>query len=271
MDGLPPLRRGERDGRDGVREEENVLIKLNLHLVVMNAMTFSTLMTENTLSQALQAIQQRILYAEKAAKRPEKSVSLVAVSKFHPQESVITALEAGQRLFGENRVQEAAHKFPALRERWPDLRLHIIGGLQTNKAIDACRIADCIETLDRPSLSTALEKAAQKIGRLPELLIQVNTGNEPQKFGIPAEKADHFINDSLTRFGRHVTGLMAIPPQESDPTPHFRTLAALAKRHGLHTLSMGMSSDFEQAIAAGATHVRVGSAIFGTRPVQTPS
>lgn len=228
-------------------------------------------MTENTLSQALHTIQQRITEAEKAAQRPEKSVSLVAVSKFHPQESVIEALKAGQRLFGENRVQEAASKFPLLRERWPDLRLHLIGGLQTNKALEACRIADCIESLDRPSLSGALEKAAQKTGRLPDLLIQVNTGDEPQKFGIPAAEADRFIEESLTRFGNKVKGLMAIPPQDDDPTPHFHTLAALAKCHGLTTLSMGMSSDFEKAITAGATHVRVGSAIFGTRPPQTPS
>lgn len=223
-------------------------------------------MTQQSISSALHAVKQRIINAQKAAHRPENSVSLVAVSKFHPQDSVIAALEAGQRTFGENRVQEAAEKFPALRAKWPDLRLHLIGGLQTNKAVDACRIADCIESLDRPSLATALEKASQKIGHLPELLIQVNTGNEPQKFGVPLAQADHFIEDSLTRFGSHVKGLMAIPPHNEDPAPHFRALAELAQRHGLPILSMGMSSDFEKAIAAGAHYVRVGSAIFGTRP-----
>lgn len=227
-------------------------------------------MTEHIISHALHGIQNRISDATKGAHRPSKSVSLVAVSKFHPRESIEDALHAGQRLFGENRVQEAAQKFPILRNTWPDLRLHLIGGLQSNKAIEACKIADVIESLDRPSLSTALEKASQKIGHLPDLLIQVNTGNEPQKFGIPAKQADAFINDSLKRFNGKIKGLMAIPPQHEDPTPHFHVLATIAKRHGLSTLSMGMSNDFEKAIQAGATHVRVGSAIFGTRPPHSP-
>ncbi|MXV43867.1 YggS family pyridoxal phosphate-dependent enzyme [Saccharibacter sp. 17.LH.SD] len=223
-------------------------------------------MTENTISHALKDIRQRITRAAHKAHRAETDISLVAVSKFHPRDSVEAALQAGQRLFGENRVQEAASKFPPLRELWPDLKLHLIGGLQTNKAVEACRLADVIESLDRPSLSEALDKASQKVGHLPELLIQVNTGNEPQKFGIPLQEADIFIENNLKRFGSHVKGLMAIPPQHEDPQSHFRTLTALSRRHGLTVLSMGMSADFEEAIAEGATLVRVGSAIFGTRP-----
>lgn len=206
----------------------------------------------------------------KAGRAPE-SVGLVAVSKFQPATAVEEALRAGQRLFGENRVQEAAAKFPALRENWPDLQLHLIGGLQTNKALDACRLADTIESLDRPALADALEKAAQKLGRLPDLLVQVNTGDEPQKYGVRLEDADAFIEACQKRFGHKIKGLMAIPPADEDPTPHFRTLAKLAAAHGLETLSMGMSADYPAAIAAGATLVRVGSAIFGHRPPLAPS
>ncbi|MCE2576178.1 YggS family pyridoxal phosphate-dependent enzyme [Komagataeibacter sp. FNDCR2] len=175
-------------------------------------------------------------------------------------------LEAGQRVFGENRVQEAAAKFPALRARWPDLRLHIIGGLQTNKAAEAVRIADMIESLDRPALSDALARAAERAGRLPDLLVQVNTGDETQKSGVRLEDADEFIDHSRARFGAAVKGLMCIPPHDQDPAPHFRLLADMAARHGLPVVSMGMSADFERAIACGATLVRVGSAIFGARP-----
>ncbi|MCE2565746.1 YggS family pyridoxal phosphate-dependent enzyme [Komagataeibacter sp. FNDCF1] len=222
--------------------------------------------TSSSIAQALTGIRTRIAASAQAAGRPPSSVELVAVSKFHPQASVIAALEAGQRIFGENRVQEAAAKFPDLRARWPDLRLHIIGGLQTNKALEAVRIADMIESLDRPSLSDALARAADRAGRLPGLLVQVNTGDESQKSGVRLEQADAFINASLERFGTSVRGLMCIPPHDQDPTPHFRTLAAMAHRHGLAVVSMGMSADFERAIACGATLVRVGSAIFGARP-----
>ena len=224
------------------------------------------IMTDHTIAHSLQNIQTRISTACQQAGRAPDEVSLVAVSKFHPQTAVRQALAAGQRVFGENRVQEAAAKFPALREDWPDLRLHIIGTLQSNKAAEACALADVIESLDRPSLSTALEKAAQKTGRLPDLFVQVNIGDEPQKSGIGTVEADQFIEDALTRFSGHVKGLMAIPPLNEDPRPFFQKLAALNRRHGLPALSMGMSSDFETAIAEGATLVRVGTAIFGERP-----
>lgn len=191
---------------------------------------------------------------------------LVAVSKTHPAEAIAEAIACGQTVFGENRVQEAAAKFPALRAAHPGLRLHIIGGLQTNKARDAVRVANVIESLDRPKLADAIAEAAQREGRLPELLVQVNTGDEAQKSGVALAEADSFIAACQTRFGAALTGLMCIPPAEGDPAPHFDLLARLAARHGLSGLSMGMSGDFETAIAHGATSVRVGSAIFGHRP-----
>ncbi|WP_246379828.1 YggS family pyridoxal phosphate-dependent enzyme [Gluconacetobacter johannae] len=215
---------------------------------------------------ALAVIRARIAAAARQAGRDAAGVTLVAVSKFHPQASVIAALQAGQMVFGENRVQEALAKFPPLRAAWPDMRLHVIGGLQTNKALDAVRIADMIESLDRPALADAIARAADRAGRLPELLVQVNTGDEAQKSGVPRAEADAFITACRRRFGDAVRGLMCIPPAGQDPTPHFRHLAQLGARHGLAVLSMGMSADFEAAIAAGATHVRVGSAIFGHRP-----
>ena len=171
-------------------------------------------------------------------------------------------------LFGENRVQEAAAKFPALRAEYPALRLHLIGGLQTNKARDAVRVADVIETLDRPRLADVIEDATAREGRTPHLLVQVNVGDEAQKAGVPKTDADAFIEACRRRFGAALTGLMCIPPADEDPAPHFAWLAACAARHGLGTLSMGMSADFETAIQHGATHVRVGSAVFGTRPTK---
>jgi pyridoxal phosphate enzyme (YggS family) len=214
----------------------------------------------------LAGIQARIADAAVRAGRAPDSVALVAVSKTHPAEAIGAALAAGQRVFGENRVQEAGEKFPALRAAHPDLRLHLIGGLQTNKARDAVRLADCIESLDRPRLADAIADAARREGRLPTLYVQVNTGDEPQKSGVARAEADGFIAACLTRFGASVAGLMCVPPVEDDPTPHFTWLAACAARHGLRGLSMGMSADFETAIACGATLVRVGSAIFGHRP-----
>jgi pyridoxal phosphate enzyme (YggS family) len=221
------------------------------------------------IAQNLARIRDRIERACAAANRDPASVTLVAVSKTHPAEAVAEALAAGQTVFGENRVQEAAQKFPALRAAHPGLRLHIIGALQTNKARDAVRIADAIESLDRPKLALALKEAMQKEGRRPELLIQVNTGDEPQKAGVPRAEADGFIAACLGEHGLPVRGLMCIPPAEGDPRPHFDYLAGLAARHGLPVLSMGMSGDFEAAIAAGATHVRIGTAIFGHR--ETPA
>lgn len=219
-----------------------------------------------SLAEHLHAVQQRIAAAAARAGRDPADITLVAVSKTHGADSVRAALDAGQTRFGENRVQEAAAKFPALRQTHPALRLHLIGGLQTNKARDAVRIADVIESLDRPRLADALAAAIQTEGRSPDLLVQVNVGDEPQKAGIPTAGADRFIEHCQQRFGAALTGLMAIPPAEGDPAPHFAWLADCARRHGLPTLSMGMSGDFETAIQHGATHVRVGSAIFGTRP-----
>lgn len=221
---------------------------------------------EAEISSALAEVMARIAAAAARAGRDPDTVSLVAVSKFHPVESVRAALAAGQRVFGENRVQEAAAKFPDLRADYPDLRLHLIGGLQTNKAREAVRIADVIESLDRPALSDALAKAADQEGRLPDLLIEVNTGDEAQKFGVPRQDADGFIRESRLRFGDRLRGLMCIPPAGEDPSAHFRFLRSLADEHGLKLCSMGMSADFQTAIAEGADLVRVGTAIFGHRP-----
>ena len=222
------------------------------------------------IAAALSAIQARITVACRNAGRPESAVTLVAVSKTHPQEAVRAALAAGQYVFGENRVQEAAAKFPDVRPAFPTLRLHLIGSLQTNKAADAVALADVIESLDRPRLADAIARAADQAGRLPDLLVQVNIGDEPQKAGVATQDADAFISACQTRFGARLTGLMCIPPAAGDPRPHFEALAQMAARHGLHTLSMGMSADFEIAIAAGATLVRVGSAIFGARAPAQP-
>ncbi|MFC0410254.1 YggS family pyridoxal phosphate-dependent enzyme [Roseomonas elaeocarpi] len=220
------------------------------------------------IAQGLRRIRDRIAEACLRANRPPGSVELVAVSKFHPATSVAEALAAGQRHFGENRVQEAQAKFPALRAEHPALRLHIIGALQTNKARDAVRVADVIESLDRPKLAAALAEAMARESRAPTLLVQVNTGDESQKAGVARAGAEDFLRQCREEHGLRIDGLMCIPPAGEDPVPHFRYLAELAARHGLHTLSMGMSGDFEAAIAAGATHVRVGTAIFGERPAQ---
>ena len=217
----------------------------------------------------LRAVQNRIAAAAAAAGRAAEDVTLVAVSKTHPASSVRAALAAGQSRFGENRVQEAAGKFPPLREAFPALRLHLIGRLQTNKARDAVRLADVIETVDRPRLADAIADAVQKQGRTPALLVEVNVGDEAQKSGIPRAEADGFIALCQDRFGGALTGLMCIPPAGQEPGPHFAWLAACAARHGLAVLSMGMSADFEVAIAHGATHVRVGTAVFGTRVPQS--
>jgi len=220
---------------------------------------------EPDISSNLRAIQDRIANAAIAAGRKPGDVTLVAVSKTKPIEAVRAALQAGQLIFGENRVQEAESKFPALRDAFPALKLHVIGGLQTNKARDAVRIADVIETLDRPRLGDALLAAMAKEGRAPTYMIEVNTGDEPQKSGIPRAEADNYIEQEKARFGAALTGLMCVPPVGQDPAPHFAWLRECAARHGLGHLSMGMSADFEIAIRHGATHVRVGSAIFGAR------
>ncbi len=212
----------------------------------------------------LRRVRDRIADAAIAAGRKPDDITLVAVSKTKPVEAVMAALDAGQTVFGENRVQEAAGKFPDLRRTYK-LGLHIIGGLQTNKARDAVRMADVIESLDRPKLADALEAAMLKEDRRPGLLIEVNTGGEAQKSGIGRDAADAFITDCKTRFDAALLGLMCVPPHGEDPRPHFEWLADRAARHGLGVVSMGMSADFEVAIACGATWVRVGSAIFGGR------
>lgn len=222
------------------------------------------------IARNLAAVKGRIADACARAGRDPAAVTLVAVSKTHPAEAVQAALGAGQAVFGENRVQEAMAKFPPLRPSLPPghpgLRLHLIGALQTNKAREAVRVADVIESLDRPKLAAALADAIRKEGRTPELLVQVNTGDEPQKAGVPRAEAEEFLRACREEHGLTIAGLMCIPPVEGDPRPHFAYLAGLAAKHGLNTLSMGMSGDYEAAIAEGATHVRVGTAIFGSRP-----
>jgi pyridoxal phosphate enzyme (YggS family) len=217
------------------------------------------------IAENLAAVRARIAAAAIRAGRDPAEVTLVAVSKTHPAAAVEAALAAGQRHFGENRVQEAAAKFPGLRAGHPDLRLHLIGALQTNKARDAVMLADVIESLDRPKLADVLARLADAGQVLPGLLVEINVGDEAQKAGVGRAAADGFIDDCRKRFGDLVTGVMGVPPAEGDPTEHFMWLADCAKRHGLRTISMGMSGDFESAIACGATHVRVGSAIFGAR------
>ncbi|MCE8507115.1 YggS family pyridoxal phosphate-dependent enzyme [Ruegeria pomeroyi] len=213
---------------------------------------------------SLQEIKNRIARAEEAACRPEGSVKLIAVSKVQPNERVEAVLEQGHRIFGENRVQEAAGKWPAFMERYEGVDLHLIGPLQTNKARQAMELVHAIHSVDRPKLATTLARLAQELGKCPDLFIQVNTGEEDQKAGVLPMEADGFIAECRA-LDLPVRGLMCIPPVEEEPALHFALLARIAARNGLEGLSMGMSGDFESAIALGATHVRVGSAIFGDR------
>lgn len=207
----------------------------------------------------------RIAEAAKAAGRDPASVVLTAVSKTQGAQALQAALDAGQRVFGENRVQEAQGHWAARRAALPDLELRLIGPLQTNKALEAVELFDVIETLDRERLAAALAAAMMRAGRRPRVLVQVNTGAEPQKAGVLPGDADALIAAARDRYDLKVEGLMCIPPADEDPAPHFALLAAIAARNGLGVLSMGMSGDYQTAIAAGATHVRVGSALFGER------
>ncbi|MCO8020008.1 YggS family pyridoxal phosphate-dependent enzyme [Brevundimonas diminuta] len=207
----------------------------------------------------------RIAEAAKAAGRDPASVALTAVSKTQGPEALQAALDAGQHVFGENRVQEAQAHWAARRAALPDLELRLIGPLQTNKALEAVELFDVIETLDRERLAAALAAAMTRTGRRPSVLVQVNTGAEPQKAGVLPGDADALIAAARDRYGLKVEGLMCIPPADEDPAPHFALLAAIAARNELSVLSMGMSGDYPAAIAAGATHVRVGSALFGER------
>ncbi|MGA0616460.1 YggS family pyridoxal phosphate-dependent enzyme [Paracoccus sp. KR1-242] len=209
-------------------------------------------------------IKRRIAAAEAAAGRPTGSVQLIAVSKVQPADRVEAVLDAGQRVFGENYVQEAAGKWPDWRHRYPDVEVHMIGPLQTNKLKLALDLFDAIHTVDRPSLAQKLARQVQARGSCPQLFVQVNTGAEPQKAGILPQDADAFVAE-CRGLDLPLAGLMCIPPDDQDPVPHFGQLREIAARNGLSGLSMGMSADFESAIAAGATHVRVGSAIFGAR------
>ncbi len=213
----------------------------------------------------LATVRASIAEAATAAGRDPAAVDLVAVGKTYGADTMVEAIEAGQRLFGENRVQEAAGKWPALRERWPDLRLHLIGPLQTNKVKDVLGLFDVLQTLDRESLAVALVKARDRGDRLPELLLQVNTGREPQKAGVPPEAVDAFLARCRGEWALPVAGLMCIPPAEEPPALHFALLREIGRRNGLERLSMGMSGDYATAVRFGATMVRVGSAIFGAR------
>jgi PLP dependent protein len=213
---------------------------------------------------SLSAITARITAAMAVHGRAPGSVQLIAVSKVQPLERVVAVLDQGHRLFGENYVQESQGKWPDLRARFPDVSVHMIGPLQTNKAKVAVDLFDAIHTLDRPSLADKLAKLAQSRGQCPDLFLQVNTGEEPQKAGILPADLDGFVT-ACRDMDLSPKGLMCIPPEGEDPAPHFAMLAGMAARNGLSGLSMGMSSDFEAAIAHGATHIRVGSAIFGAR------
>lgn len=212
------------------------------------------------------AVRDDIASACREAGRDPSSVALVAVSKTFDAEAIKPVIAAGQRIFGENRVQEAKAKWPALIAQCPGLELHLIGPLQSNKAREAVALFDAIHSLDRASLAEALSKEIQKQKRRPVLFVEINTGAEPQKSGVLPQDADGFIAACRETYGLDVSGLMCIPPQDEAPAPHFALTAKIARRNGLKLLSMGMSADFKIAIAFGATHVRVGSAIFGARP-----
>jgi len=216
-------------------------------------------------SAALAAVRARIAAAAHAANRDPASVNLIAVSKTFGPDDILPALDAGHRLFGENRVQEAKAKWPDLRTRFPDVGLHLIGPLQSNKTKEAVQLFDAIHTVDRPKIARAIAEEQAKQGKRLKLFIEVNTGEEPQKAGIMPRETEAFVRQCREEFGLEIAGLMCIPPTSEEPAVHFAFLAKLAREAGVKELSMGMSSDFETAIQFGATYVRVGSAIFGSR------
>ena len=215
--------------------------------------------------EGLKKVLNGVVAAAQAAGRAPEGVTLIAVSKIFDGPEIIPVIEAGQRVFGENRVQEAKAKWPALKMAWPDVELHLIGPLQSNKAAEAVQLFDAIHTVDRPKIAEAIGKEMRRQAKPLKLFVQVNTGLEPQKAGIDPGAADAFLRECREVHGLEISGLMCIPPAEDDPKPHFTLLAEIARRNGLTQLSMGMSGDYPTAIACGATHVRVGSAIFGTR------
>ena len=215
-------------------------------------------------AERLNDVRERIARAAKVARRDSADVTLIAVSKTHPPEAIIPLIEAGQRAFGENRVQEAEAKWPDLRERYPGLELHLVGQLQSNKAEAAVRLFDAIHSVDRPSLIEALARATGKLGRAPALFVQVNIGDEPQKGGCAVPELPALLAQARDA-GLTISGLMCVPPADVEAAPYFALLAKLARDYALGQLSMGMSADFETAVMLGATHVRVGSALFGAR------
>ncbi len=220
---------------------------------------------ETTTATGLESVRAEIARACRDASRDPAEVTLIAVSKTHGADLIDPVIAAGQRVFGENRVQEAKTKWPSLLEKHPGLSLHLIGPLQSNKAKEAVALFDAIHSVDRPSLCAALAKEIEKQGRKPQLFVEINTGAEAQKAGVLPQDADLFLAACRDTYGLEIGGLMCIPPFEEAPGPHFALTAKIAKRNGLKLLSMGMSADFATAIQLGATHVRVGSAIFGTR------
>jgi PLP dependent protein len=228
------------------------------------------LIDAHTETSGLARVRAEIAAACAEAKRDPASVTLIAVSKTFGAEAIAPVIAAGQRVFGENRVQEAKAKWPALRAAHQGIELHLIGPLQSNKAKDAVALFDAIHSVDRPSIAEALGKEIAKQGRHPSLFVEVNTGEEPQKAGVLPQDADAFIKACGESHGLTIAGLMCIPPLEEAPAPHFALAAKIAARNGLKLLSMGMSADFATAIAFGATHVRVGSAIFGSRQKKSP-
>jgi pyridoxal phosphate enzyme (YggS family) len=221
-------------------------------------------MTALSPSERLDLVREKIARAAKLVGRPAGDITLVAVSKTHGADAILPLIEAGQRVFGENRVQEAEAKWPELKASQPDVRLHLIGRLQSNKAEHAVALFDAIHSIDRPSLVDALAKAVAKLGRRPDCFLQVNIGDEPQKGGCAVAELPGLL-DKTGESGLPVAGLMCIPPESVEPAPYFALLAELARRHGLEGLSMGMSGDYETAVTIGATHVRVGTALFGER------
>ena len=216
----------------------------------------------------LAAVKARMAAAAESAGRDPDAVTLVAVSKAHAAERIRKALEAGHRVFGENRMQEAEAKWPGLKADFADVRLHLVGPLQRNKVRGAVALFDVIETVDSPNLARALTNEMVRTGRRPDCFVQVNTGEEAQKSGVPPADADAFITACRDVFRLPLVGLMCIPPVDEEPSLHFALLADIAARNGIGGLSMGMSDDFESAVAFGATHVRVGTAVFGTRPAR---
>jgi PLP dependent protein len=216
-------------------------------------------------ASALAAVRREIEAACRAAARDPATVTLVAIAKTFPAAAISPVIAAGHTVFGENRVQEAKAKWPPLKAAHPELALHLVGPLQSNKVKEAFQLFDAIHSVDRPSLCEALARETQRQGRQPQLFVQVNTGAEPQKSGVLPEDADVFIARCRDEYGLRIEGLMCIPPFEEAPAPHFALLAKIAARNGLKFLSMGMSADFVRAIEFGATHVRVGTAIFGAR------